>query len=486
MMGASSKVKRNELLRMKATGDEREISAWIQKNLFDKGHELEALARPIAEEIIGQELYPATATDDDGFLLASFDGITMLEDISWEHKMWNEQLAEQVRGGELGPEYYWQLEQQLAVSGAEQVIFMCSDGTRDRCVWMCYEPVPGRREQLLAAWKQFEEDLANYQPEEVQPEVVGRAPDTLPALRIEVTGMVTQSNLIEFRRHAHRAIAAINTELNTDQDFANAEKTVKWCSGVESRLKAAKDHALSQTSTIDELFRTLDAISEEARTKRLELNKLVKARKQQIRDEILMSAAGTMTKHIEAINKSWRGMVRMPSISTDFSGAMKGKKTVASLKDAADTELARAKIEANQLAEKISGNVAILEQEVEPGLESLFPDVQQLALKEADDLRNLIKLRISEHLEAEKKRQAQQAELQPQVAPEAPTITETWGTGNQPEPVRLGRSSNKAVDRPTSSQIIWLLAVNYKVSTAVVIDWLQQIDFEKLRKSLCG
>ena len=38
---------------------------------------------------------------------------------------------------------------------------------------------------------------------------------------------------------------------------------MKWCADVESRLAAAKEHALSQTATIDELFRTIDDISAE-------------------------------------------------------------------------------------------------------------------------------------------------------------------------------------------------------------------------------
>ena len=92
MMGASKKVSRSELLRMKATGDEQEFSRWVQENLLDKGHEIEALARPIAEKIIGEELYPATAIDDDGYLLASYDGLDMMEAACWECKWWEQRV----------------------------------------------------------------------------------------------------------------------------------------------------------------------------------------------------------------------------------------------------------------------------------------------------------------------------------------------------------------------------------------------------------
>ncbi|MFT0547892.1 hypothetical protein ACMHYO_16375 [Allopusillimonas ginsengisoli] len=48
------------------------------------------------------------------------DGLTMLGDIVFEHKLWNEELAEQVRAGNLDPHYYWQLEQQLYVAEASR------------------------------------------------------------------------------------------------------------------------------------------------------------------------------------------------------------------------------------------------------------------------------------------------------------------------------------------------------------------------------
>ncbi len=112
MMSATSKMKRDELLQMKKFGGEKEISWFVQKFLFDKGHEYEAMARPIIEKLINDELYPATVIETiEGIpMLASLDGQTMLEDVIFEHKMWNEALAESVRNEDLSPEYYWQLE----------------------------------------------------------------------------------------------------------------------------------------------------------------------------------------------------------------------------------------------------------------------------------------------------------------------------------------------------------------------------------------
>jgi predicted phage-related endonuclease len=398
MMGDSKQMKRTELLHAKKTGLDRDISWWVQKYLFDKGHDSEARARPILEARIGEDLFPVVGTDGD--LLASLDGCTMLGEILFEHKMWNEQLAADVRAGDLDAHYYWQLEQQLLVSGAEKVIFVCSDGTEENFVSMEYFPVPGRAEKLVAGWKQFEADLEAYEPVEAVPEAIGTAPETLPALRIEVTGMVTASNLEQFKARSLAVIGAINTDLQTDQHFADADKTVKWCGEVESKLAAAKQHALSQTESIDLLFRTIDQISEQTRTKRLELEKLVKARKVAIRDEIVTKAQAALRSHIDQINASLGGRVLLPQVSSDFAGAIKGKKSIASLRDAADSELARAKIDASQKADAIRLNLASLA-ELAVDHNFLFNDIQQLVMKANDDLVTLIKVRIDEHKKAE-------------------------------------------------------------------------------------
>lgn len=412
MMGASKQMKRTELLHAKKTGLDRDVSWWVQKNLFDKGHEAEALARPILEARIGEDLFPVVGTEGD--LLASLDGCTILGDVLFEHKMWNEQLAADVRAGSLDPHYYWQLEQQLLVSGAEKVIFVCSDGTEENFVSMEYAPVPGRAATLVAGWKQFQADLQDFTPAEVVTEAVGKTPESLPALRIEVTGMVTASNLEQFKAHSLAVFGSINTELETDQHFADAEKAVKWCGDVEERLEAAKQHALSQTESIDALFRTIDEISAEARAKRLMLDKLVKARKLSIREDIVMTAAKALQTHIDQINTSLGGKARMPAVPADFAGAIKGKKTISSLRDSADSELARAKIAANQIGDSIRSNLASLE-ELAADYLFLFNDVQQLVMKANDDLIALIKVRISEHQRAEEqKAEAQREQIRQQ------------------------------------------------------------------------
>jgi putative phage-type endonuclease len=405
MMGASKFQSRTDLLTAKKTGITPEVTT-NQQRIFDKGHATEASARPLVEVKIGEELYPIVGTSRN--LLASMDGATMLGDTLFEHKLWNESLAAQVRAEDLEPHYYWQLEQQLLVSGAERVIFVCSDGTEQNFVSMEYRPVAGRAEQLVEGWKQFEADLANFEMADAPSIVVGKAPDELPALCIELTGMVTQSNLKVFEDSALAVIDSVKTTLTTDQDFADAKKAVKWCGDVEDAVAAAKKQALSQTQTIDELFSSLDRISAHARETRLKVDKLVKAQELLVKTNIKQRAENALAEHVTAINKTL-GRVTLQAVVCDFGGAMKNKRTIASLQDAVDTELARAKIDASQKADAIRLNLASLA-ELAVDHNFLFNDVQQLVLKANDDLVALIKVRINEHQKAEEERLEKQRE----------------------------------------------------------------------------
>ncbi len=474
MMGASKYQTRTDLLMLKKTGIAPEVTQ-SQQYIFDKGHATEAMARPLVEGMIGEELYPVVGTS--GNLLASMDGATMLGETLFEHKLWNESVVAQVKAGELTPHYYWQLEQQLLVSGAERVIFVCSDGTAENFVHMEYRPVAGRAAQLIEGWKQFEADLANFKMADAPSIVVGKAPDELPALRIELTGMVTASNLKVFEDSALAVIDSVKTTLSTDQDFADAKKAVKWCGDVEEAVSVAKKQALSQTQSIDELFSSLDRISAHARETRLKVDKLVKAQELLVKTNIKQKAELALAAHIAAINKTL-GKVTLPHVVSDFAGAMKNKRTIASLQDAVDTELARAKIDASQAADSIRLNLTSLA-ELAVDHAFLFSDVQQLVTKANDDLVTLIKFRISEHQKAEQqkadaKRIAEEQEAQRLAAIKPEPVVEKVAA---PEPVRAAPVQTSARVTQAAKQVTTQAVEQVALQASVT-------DFEALVKAV--
>ncbi len=408
MMGVSTKMKRDELLAMKKFGNEKEISDYVQKFLFDKGHEYEAKARPIAEKEIGDDLYPVTGkkTIDGLVLLASYDGLTMMRDIAWEHKMFNESLAQSVRAKSLDPEYYWQLEQQLLISGAEKVKFTVSDGTEANKESMWYYPRRGRAEKLIAGWKQFKKDLETYELlEVVAPEA--KSIESLPSLQIMVTGAITNSNLDVYHKSAITFIDSINTDLQTDEDFANAEKTGKFLKNAEIELQNVKKQIFSQTADIEKAVNTIDHIFESSRVKRLSLEKLVKSQKEVRKAEIVNAAKLNFDQHMEALLSELNGQTF--TVVCDFVGAIKGKRTIESLHNAVNTELAQRKIEANEIAGLIRGNLNTYK-EMASNFEFLFNDLSGFIQKQPDDFKLLVESRINQHEQAEKEKRERERE----------------------------------------------------------------------------
>lgn len=418
MMGASRHRSRADMLREKATGITPEVAEATQR-LFDAGHAAEAAIRPVIELAISDELYAVTmSVNIDGLRLsASLDGLNFDGDTILEVKLWNEELAAQVRAGELDPHYFWQLEQQLLCSGATRVIFATGDGA-EKLATMEYRAVPGRADELIAGWRQFAADLASYSHVEKQErQVTGRTPETLPALRIEARGMVTSSNLNEFKAHALAVLGNINRDLQTDDDFADAEATVKWCKGVEDRLEATKASVLGQMADVDAVCRTLDDVAAETRRIRLDLDKLVKAEKDARKAEIVRAGVLAVQAHYVEINTTMGEHAISPptSLSFDIANTIKGLKTLSSIRDKISTAVAGAKIDASERAERVRKNIATLASLREDLRASLFPDrVQLCATKDPEDLRNLFKARIAEHdrreEEREQARQKQEAE----------------------------------------------------------------------------
>jgi putative phage-type endonuclease len=414
MLGCSPYKTRADLIRERATGITPEVDAATQRR-FNDGHRFESLARSAAEIIIGEELYPCTGVLEGTKLSASFDGLTMLGDVAWEHKSLNDELRKIVNGETTGaelPEHYRvQMEQQCLVSGAERVLFMATkwdaDGNmvEERQCW--YTPDPALRARIVAGWEQFEKDVAAYVPEPVKSEVVAAPVEGFGALSLRVEGRVLASNLDAFKADADAFIARLPkpADLQTDQDFADAEAAVKACSEAETRIKAATDAALAQMSDVDAVLRAAGAVAETIRAARLALDKAVKVEKENRKAALVRAAQDDVIAHYTAINATLgeHSLGITASLGAELGAAIKGKRTIASIRDALDTAAAAAKIDASQRADRIRASIAVLAEFADHA--HLFADRVALCHDKApDDLRNLAAARIAEHQKREAER----------------------------------------------------------------------------------
>ena len=412
MLGLSPYKTRAQLVREHATGITAEIDDATQRR-FDDGHRFEALARPLAEQLIGEDLFPCVGVLEGTRYSASFDGLTMLCDTAFEHKSLNDAIRNAIEGSTGNaaclPEYLRvQMEQQCMVSGAERVLFMASKWNADTLVeerhcW--YYPDAALRARIEAGWAQFDADVADYQPDvEVLPPAAGAPVEGFGSLTLRVEGRVLASNLDGFRAGAEAFLARLPKpeNLHTDQDFADADLAVKACAEAESRIKTAKDSALAQMSDVETVMRTADSVGESIRQARLALEKLVTKRKDQVKAEIVTNAAAAVRAHFDTINATLGAHAFQPaqSLTIDLGAAIKGKRTLSSMRDAIDSAVAREKIEASQRAERVRACIAIIEQHAEH--RHLFADAVQLcATKQPDDLRNLVAARVAEHQKRE-------------------------------------------------------------------------------------
>lgn len=450
MLGMSSKVKRTELLHMKHTGTAKEFSDWVQKNILDHGHEVEALARPLVEEIIDDDLYPVTCSL--GILSASCDGWTMSEEVAFEHKQWNAALAASISKGILPEEHMPQSQQVLMVTGASRLIFVCSDGTRDRMVWMEVFPDMAWFDRIRAGWAQFEKDLAEYQPREIVEKPQAAVIMQLPALAVQIRGEVITSNLPAFRSAAEQYISNIKTELETDEDFVNAAATVTFCDDAEKRLAAALDGAIAQMSTVDEVKRTVEHLIEQFRTKRLALDKLVEKRKKEIKETAVSECRNKYVAHVDALNNAL-GDVSIVVPVPDFVAVIKGLKTIASLNDKLDTALANGKIAADAAAKDLRAKLDWYKPHAEEHA-FLFRDLQALIQKPAEDFELAVTTRVSEHKrqEAEKEAKRKTDEAAAQIsaagnvvasaeASSGSTSSTVTGVANQAVGIRSGQGA---------------------------------------------
>lgn len=411
-MGLSPYMSRAELIKRKATGIVPEVDEATQRR-FDKGHEVEAAARPLAEEIIGEELYASVfAAEVDGLhLSASLDGHTLLNEVTWEHKLAGADITASLREGVIPEQYHPQMEQGLMLTGAERCLFTASNGTRESAVHVWYESSHELRAKIIPTWKQFMADVAAYVPTAAEPvKPVGRSPDKLPALRSSVKGeLVLESNIKEWETAALAYIKTVRDhELKTDEDFENADAAAKWCESSKTTLDGLKSNLMSATGDVNTAVGTLDRIMAELDKTRIQFTKAIAARKAERKAEIVAGGVAAYEKHEAELIRDTGG----PWIvlgKPDFGGAIKNLRTFASIQNAVDTALAEAKIKADESARKIRESLRILAEDG-AGFELLFHDRLALIGKAPDDLRLLVKSRIAEHQATERAKEEAQRE----------------------------------------------------------------------------
>ena len=415
MLGISPYKSRAELVRERATGISPEVTP-EQQRIFDRGHAVERLARPLAEQVIGDDLSPCVGKS--GKYSASLDGITFDGATAWECKTINASLREalpypnQIHDADFGarlPEHYRaQMEHQAMVSGCERILFtaaaLLDDGEIGEVRHCWYTPDLAMRARLVAGWEQFEKDVAAYVPSEAAPPVQAAPIESLPAVVVQVQGVLTVGgNLPAFGQALRAFIERIPQRPENDQQFADAEAACKALKKAEDALAQAEDGALAQISDVELMRRTVADLKNLARSTRLATEKLVSNEKEARREQLVRQAQASMIEHIMELNRLLQadGAGHLPTPPAGlFAPCIKGLKSLDSMRDKLTAELLAHKTQAGLQATRMHANRASLRT---PGCDwiFLFADFVSVGGKEAEDFAALAQLRIGQHQQRE-------------------------------------------------------------------------------------
>lgn len=413
VMGASKYKTRKQLLDEKS-GAETEVITPAKQKLFNKGHKAEDEARNVLALETLDEYLPCVGiqTEIQGLpLMASFDGRSDDEDHLFEHKLWNQTLAENVRNGALEPSHYWQLEHQLLVDEkAEYVLFVVSDGTGQNREMMKYYSQPERREELIKAWAIFQKDLESHQVEAKQETVVADK-QNLPAIICSVKGSQITTNisscLVEVQKLAK---AEMSRAFETDQDFADKDQLNKDVKKARAELKervASVKAEFVSYSEFEEVALKMDEVLQKMQSHG---EKQVKQAKDTKKMNLQNEALAKITAHVnecDEIIKAPFSIEQVVSVSPEFAQAMKNKRTIASIEDALDTEVNKWKVLLTTATEVIAPNFKFLESEASE-YKFLFQDVFTLINQPEESFKAIVTTRINEHKKIEAERLAEE------------------------------------------------------------------------------
>ncbi len=409
IMGKSKKVSRDEVLRMKATKEEKEYSDFIKNVVFEKGHEAEAAARPIIEKQFDIKFSALVAVN--GKLGSSFDGLDFDNVIGWEHKIYNKELFALMEAGEWPQDHIWQMEHHFLVCPTlKEIIFTVSDGTEENCISQVYKSTPARRKKLIAAWELFDKDLAEYivpeKVEKLEPEV----PKQLPSIQHEVKGTLINTNFSKYREQVMILVEQASKPMESDQDFVNGGELAKTFIDAEDKIEQAKAAVLAKFSQLEEFTNEADEIKEMIRQPRIRLVKLVEAEK--VRRKALAMSEGekAVLTYLEGVNSGLEG-VSLDKPLMLFQAATKGMSSLEKIIEKVNQTVADLKLGIDEEAGKVRINLKALEEQAS-GFKTLFPDLQQLVFKDPEDFQAFITARIATHKaeQAEKERLEKEAE----------------------------------------------------------------------------
>lgn len=240
----------------------------------------------------------------------------------------------------------------------------------------------------------------------------------MKSLTLKVQTNIISNNLDDYAAELKAKINSVKTDLQTDEDFAEAKELVKSFKSAEDALLAVKEQ-IFEGGDLRKINDTIIELHELTRQKRLSLNKLVeneeKAKKQNLVDVAFKAVEEAHS------NASHSRYIPFPEAS-EFQDQIKNKRKLDSIKNSLDMFVGIKIQEINSASSKLDDKHKQI-MELINGHESLF-SVDEL-MRIDGSVEQIIKDRIARHeaevnaaAEAKAREMAKEQEASQQVAPE--------------------------------------------------------------------
>jgi len=221
--------------------------------------------------------------------------------------------------------------------------------------------------------------------------------NAITSLVVKVSGQITESNFDSWKVDLINRIKASNRHLSTDDDFVDAQDTVKDFKNAENELVETKARALQEAADIQQLFDAIDEISGETRQARLSLEKQIKVRKEQLKSELVekyFDLADGYYNRLEDERKDFLSIAWKAFHKSDFVDSIKGKKTIKSMESALQSTLDQIQANIDEVEEMVDKNAQLIDSIATDHM-ALFQDRKSLLAMSSDVVESTIEKRIA-------------------------------------------------------------------------------------------
>lgn len=265
-------------------------------------------------------------------------------------------------------------------------------------------------------------------------------------LMIEAKGEIIQNNLPEFRELVREALGNINRDLVTDEQFGQAEQDVKALKEAEDAVRTAAVKAFDEQ--LKALVDGLNETAEEIRVPRLELEKIIAKRKEDVKSEIVEEFLGKFDIDAKTARKHFLA---------GLQSNIKGKRTLESMRTACRI------YQTTQQAMIVQCRAILASFEKAHG-QDLISDRRELELEKPDGLEAELRRRFEAKRAREEKAKleaeaaaakAEAAKAQAALAEaNKPPVVDPRNPHNLPSPPKIGSIPTGSKAEVTESNVV--------------------------------